>query len=397
MSLNFSRQTFWAVFVPLTLVAGLFWLSEIRGYRAEMSILVLPKTEFAQGAAANLAALARELPFASAVYENGQTLESPFTGKTAGERMKLWQEVATVATSGRSDLVRISVRATEQDEALLLVKAVAAELVRTGSRYYNQKTDIDIRVIEEPATIPSLTAWPRFLLFTFGTSLAFTFLFFLVHEIIERLFPKKKLSYSGNGEYTISPDTFKPRVPTYWSHDEKSVGTEMPFVAAEEPSRPEIQSEEVEEAVSVIPDDFSNQAADETQYETNVTASPAVFTEEDTETDETDPVEPRVNAENEVENLAHVSVFEPLSTDAEVAQYHYVEHAAAPDNLPVFDGPITPLQGAQARLLKLDIDANAESLAAAEEIEEIDHTPKTHEPTPDEYKRRLNELLSGKM
>jgi hypothetical protein len=81
----------------------------------------------------------------------------------------------------------------------------------------------------------------------------------------------------------------------------------------------------------------------------------------------------------------------------------YVSHAAAPDNLPIVDGPITPLQGAQARLMKADIDATAEANAAAAEpiFPEVAKTeptePQTHEPTPEEYRRRLNELLSGKM
>ncbi len=401
MSLNFSRQTFWAVFVPLTLVAGLFWLSEIRGYQSQMSLLVLPKTEFGKGAAANLSALARELPFAASMYNNELSLESPFTGKTTNERLKLWQETVTIATSGRSDLIRITARAADQDEALTLIKAVAAELVRTGSRYYNQKTDIDIRIIEEPVTVPSFTAWPRFLALTFGSSLAFTLLLFLVHELIDRLFPKKKAIYPGSGEYAISPDTFKPRVPTYWSHDEKTALAEAAPAFVAEGAAEEDALEEKTEAEPIVSQEHDTNAdisVPETEMAPEASEEAAPFVESsEEEYIETGVVEPQPTHENEVENLAHVSVFEPLSVESEVARHQYVQHAAAPDNLPVFDGPITPLQGAQARLLKLDIDANAEALAAEDEVAEIDHTPKTHEPTSDEYKRRLNELLSGKM
>lgn len=393
MSLNFSRQTFWAVFVPLTLVAGLFWLSEIRGYRAEMSLLVLPKTEFGQGAAANLSALARELPFAVSMYNNELSLENPLTGKTTAERVKTWQEAVTIATSGRSDLIRITARAADQDEALTLIKGVAAELVRTGSRYYNQKTDIDIRIIEEPVTVPSLSAWPRFLVLTFGSSLAFTLLLFLVHELIDRLFPRKSVAYSGNGEYAISPDTFKPRVPTYWSHEEKSIMNETPLQTETETFPESVAAPEETREEDVVEE---NEIIEESS-EPEMTEEVASTTEFSNEEDASLPTESYPVHENEVENRAHVSVFEPLSVDSEVVRHQYVERAAAPDNLPVFDGPITPLQGAQARLLKLDIDANAEALSADEEVEEIDHTPKIHEPTPDEYKRRLNELLSGKM
>ena len=78
----------------------------------------------------------------------------------------------------------------------------------------------------------------------------------------------------------------------------------------------------------------------------------------------------------------------------------------APDNLPVMED-LTPLENAQARLVKADIDAFAEvqSIAAETELDrpvdpntsETPVAPVTTEPTQEEYKRRLNELLSGRL
>lgn len=401
MLFNFSRQTFWAVFVPLTIVAGLFWLSEIRGYRAEMSILVLPKTEFAKGAAENLSALARELSFAAAVYETELGLDNPLTGKTVGERSKHWKETVIIKTSGRSDVIRLSVRGANQDEALTLLKAIVAEIVRTGSRYYNQKTDIDIRVIEEPATIPSFTEWPRFLVYTLGTALSFTVIFFLVHGLISRLFPKKPVVYPGSGEYVISPDTFKPRVPTYWNRDEHTAEGETyplptPAVSVETISAKD-QGDEVNPSLAeMAPETDGQVVTDEYEY-----AEPEreVLPEEEI-------LEERAAIRESFEETIEEVAPERVTPDISAApsnmleperSVQYVEHAAAPDNLPIFDGPITPLQGAQARLMKLDIDATAEALSNEAAVPELNHTPMTHEPTPDEYKRRLNDLLSGKM
>lgn len=390
MSLNFSRQTFFAVFVPLTLVAGLFWLSEIRGYEARMSLLVLPKTEFAQGAADNLAALSRELSFAIVVYESEPALVNSLLGKTVAEKSALWHETVTVATSGKSDLIRLSVNGADQDEALTLLEAVAAELVRTASRYYNQKTDIDIRVIEEPATIPSFTEWPRFLFLTFGTALFFTVLFFLVYSLIDRLFPK--MVAAGSGEYTISPDTFKPRVPTYWQQSESSAAEPASLSSAISAAAERMAGE------TIIRDEYIEHAEEHQELETS--AEPEEFQE--TESDKT--VEESFSIPEDVAEVAprETPIQPEPSEESKIVSdpdepVRFVEHAAAPDNLPVFDGPLSPLQGAQARLLKLDIDAAAEALAADASVEEIDHTPKTHEPTPEDYKRRLNDLLSGKM
>lgn len=397
MSLNFSRQTFFAVFLPLTLVAGLFWLSEIRGYRAEMTLFVLPKTEYAKGAAHNLAALAREVSFANGVYQAEIFPENPLLGLTPSERRAFWQKKATIITSGQSDLIRISVGGADQREALDLANVVLAEIVSTGSRYYNQKTDIDLRVVEEAVAIPSFTAWPRFVVLTLASALFFTLVFFAVYGAINQLFPKKHIAYPGTAEYAISPDTFKPRVPTYWNQGEGSV--EMKSAAAA--SLPDTADEP--EAIQKTGEQSEEQAF-ESDFREYPQEEVSEYSTQESRTDEEyiEPAESVLTEEvvtpTETVTVETVPEEKPEDIQPEESYVGYVEHAAAPDNLPVFDGPITPLQGAQARLMKLDIDANRALLSSDETVEEIDRsTPKTHEPTPEEYKRRLNDLLSGKM
>ncbi len=397
---NLFRQSFWAVFVPLLVAAGLFWMDELRGYRGEMSLLVLPRADLAKGAAANLAALAREIPFATAVYEDlDGRLENPLVGKTPAERKAIWRDIAEIKTVGTSDVVRIVTLAGDQDEALALSKAVAAELVRTASRYYNQKTDLDIRIVTDPVTIPSLSAWPRFVASVIATALFFTGLFFVVYGLIERVFPKRSASHSGKSEYVISPETFKPRKPAYWNRDEQPHPFEADSVAALHETASFVETNES------LPDDASVAPADEyadRDMEADVSVAEPRIAPEEWPADL--PVEEPI-----VEETFVAEEYEPsretLSYEAERAGLNeeitsgYVTHAAAPDNLPIVEGPITPLQGAQSRLMKADIDATAEAYASLTEpvIPEEPAKPQTHEPTPEEYRRRLNELLSGKM
>ncbi len=388
---NLFRQSFWAVFVPLLLAAGLFWMDELRGYRGEMSLLVLPKAELTQGAAANLAALARETSFAAAVYEGvAEKIENPFVGKTPAERKAIWKKAVEVRVVGTSDVIRITSLGSDQDEALTLSKAVATELVRTASRYYNQKTDLDIRIVTDPVAIPSLSAWPRFTLYIIGTALFFTVLFFIVYALIERIFPKRSTPQAGNGEYVISPETFKPRKPAYWGRgDDQSFPAEIE-VSAAEPIR------EVEAPETPIVQQSAAVYDEEPVIENEEIAEPMVAPEEwpaDL------PIEEPVIEETFTPEEYQPSYeAERAGLDEDVAS-GYVAHAAAPDNLPIIEGPITPLQGAQSRLMKADIDATAEAYAAMTEpvLPEEPAKPQTHEPTPEEYRRRLNELLSGKM
>lgn len=381
---NFFRQSFWVVFVPLLLAAGLFWMDELRGYRGELSLLVLPKTELAEGAAANLAALARETSFAAAVYEEvGARIENPLIGQTPAERQVIWKEAVKVRLVGTSDVIRIAALGGDQDEALTLSQAVVAELVRTASRYYNQKTDLDIRVVGGPVAIPSLTLWPRFLAYIVGTALFFTLLFFIIYGLIERIFPKRSTPQSGNGEYVISPETFKPRKPTYWGREESASLAEAEVLEVE----PALETE--------APEPFLEEEAVSDYEEASVaeTSAPVTVPEE-------------WPADRSVEEPVVESEYRPTyEYEAERAGLEedvvsgYVSHAAAPENLPIIEGPITPLQGAQSRLMKADIDATAEAYAAMTEpaLPEEPTRPQTHEPTPEEYRRRLNELLSGKM
>ena len=401
---NLLRQSFWAVFVPLLLVAGLFWLDELRGYRVEVSLLVLPKTEIAAGAAGNLAALARETSFALAVYETDSPIENPLIGKTPAERKAIWKKTARIGLVSGSDVIHLSVLGANQDEALSLTKAVVTELVRTGSRYYNQKTDVDIRVVEEPVVIPSLTAWPRFLVFIVATALFFTVLFFLVYGLIERLFPKRREVPVGNGEYVISPDTFKPRVPTYWGRDGHTYPAEA-VATAGAVTEAEAEDEYItDEPMAAALEGYAAPAETESVAETETIPVESIETsmpvEETTDLSEVyveEVTQPAVIEDEVSEEPDEEPTAETMPTAVTYAGYAL--HAAAPDNLPIVDEAISPLQGAQSRLMKADIDAAAEAraLAAEAELPEELAKPQTHEPTPDEYRRRLNELLSGKM
>ena len=289
----------------------------------------------------------------------------------------------------------------DQDEALDLAKSIVVQLVRTGSQYYNQKTDVDIRIVEEPVTIPSLTAWPRFVAFIIGTALFFTVLFFLVYGLIERLFPKRRELPAGNGEYVISPETFKPRQPAYWVGEDHAKMPETATHFSEESIEAEDYAAEVLSAADTATAEL---------VEPSVEIKSAPVYSDETVAEPMWPTEPVDYPEEYIEEVMVPEVIEDeVSEESDEAESPseiteavyagYVSHAAAPDNLPIVDESITPLQGAQARLMKADIDATAEAYAVEAEAVLLDEPagPQTHEPTPDEYRRRLNELLSGKM
>jgi hypothetical protein len=410
MSPNFFRQSFWAVFLPLLVVAGLFWMGELRGYRGEMTLLVLPKTEAGTGAAGNLVALSHETEFGMAVTDQVAMSESPFIGKTPVEQKKIWREMIDVQIVGTSDVIRVVSRGTDSDEAGRLAEATVAELVRTASRFYNQKIDIDIRIISDLAVIPSLTAWPHFVANTLLTAIFFTSLSFLVYRLIEWVFPKRVVRHPREGEYTITPETFKPRVPAYWGREESFPPSEKvvaePFPVTEEFAEHPSLSEAQEYAPAAeAPSDRTSSGSEQSVSDSFMTERAERMSDtliEQPATEESDVR--REWSESHQPFVSYEAERAGLIEDEPEVSRGYVSHAAAPDNLPIVEVPITPLQGAQARLMKEDIDTNARTLAVSPELAvtgpatEVDLSePQTHEPTPEEYRRRLNELLSGKM
>lgn len=399
MLLNYRRYSFWMVLVPLLLAAGFFWMGELRGYRSDVALLALPKQELALGAAGNLTAIAQELSFAAAVYEGvGPEMKNSFFGKTPVERQATWKRQAEIRLVPASDLIRISASGDTQEDAHQFAQAITLELARTASHYYNQKTDLDLRVVTEAVSIPKTTAWNRYVLLVGATALGFTGLFFAVYVLIGWMFPIGRSRESQN-EYVISAETFRPRPPKYWDHDESTSPQEVePF-------------DETRKALNETDPsmEFTEESTAATGFVEPVVTPEVEDTLPDWEIDNEHPVHLEALADEKTETLESLprsteteslslapETSEPVETDAYTG---YSVEAAAPDNLPIVDGPISPLQGAQARLLKQDIDATAEHYASLHQPQSSEEPsrPQTHEPSADEYRRRLNELLSGKM
>ncbi len=372
MSRNFSVKLFWGVFIPLLFVAGLFWLDELPMYRSEMSILALPKTGVAIGAANNLVALAQEVSFVSTLSLANETAVGSRVGKAGIEKKFMWPDTVDIRTVGRSDVIRIASVGNSQIEALGRTRATAVEIVRIASRYYNQKTDLEIRIVGEATVRLNMTVWPYFILYSLVTALLFTTLFFVVHSVVERLSSPMRWQHSGPGEYIITPETFKPRIPAYWGGEDQSSPSERPLSESDSQTK---TAEVIEGGVQF------HDWPDGADGPVDATTEDAIVPEE--------------------WDTLSFSDGESPDESAGVNSVERVVQAEAPDNLPIVDRPLTPLQGAQARLMKMDIDATAAAHEAFSEsiLEEVKEEvkPQTHEPTPEEYRRRLNELLSGKM
>ena len=401
-----SPQFFFAVFFPLLLIAGLFWLNEIRGYRGNILLIALPKNETAVGAAKNLSALASDPSFGLRVYSRVSDIQNPLLGQTLGKRRLIWNHIAHVHTLAGSDLITIELIGSTERETREVIEATSIELVHTASFYYNQKTDLDLRIVSPVEVFPSIENWSLFLVWSTATAFFFTILFFSVYALINRMFPQSS-QMPQRAEYHISPETFRPKMPMYWSENqtdheipEKSVLSEFHGLEHHSSEETYVSPEEGRESSIVennivIPDipsrenDFEEISATPLAGESGSTVP---FRTENEVMEGTSLVEER---SEEFPQEGEVPAFSPEDTFGEAYEPF---SAAAPDNLPVVDDyPVTPLQSAQERLMRDDMAAQREFSAHRNESSSESPEPQTHEPTSEEYKRRLNELLSGRL
>jgi len=182
-------------FFILALILGVTFFLLLAGsfktYQSKVSILFIPKSDKASIHAPyilkNLTKFPRYLSFYERVLSDNENINDPFLGKSKDERKKLWNESLDIKQNGNSAIIYIKV--TQKDQSVLIAKQTARTLFDTASRYYNIKTDIDLRIIEGPNTIAVLKHWYWLVLLSavlgFAVSFLLNFIFFGFFKFIK--------------------------------------------------------------------------------------------------------------------------------------------------------------------------------------------------------------------
>ncbi len=374
MSRKFFSPYFLVTWVALSIASGLFLLEGFRMVVVTTEIVILPKSELAMTAAGNAVALIRSESFAERVT---QGLDPAMH---AGD----WSESVAVELLPASSTLTLSLAHPSRGEASRLMTGITKEFGAVLSQWYAIPETLDLRVIDGPRSALTVSSWPLFI----GASLVLGFLvttgFFLLLALTDRALRRSSRRERESASAVFSPETFRPSpaVP-YWSEEYSTrpapAEAEAPVVLPEAPLESMPSTEVSEATAETIPADGYTSLID-SHYGPETVALESVF-EEDARL-ETEP---------------------PLTRGSRRS----MATGPAPDNLPIIE-PLSPLEGATARLVAADINATARIQSAQAEAELVQaiadepvaaapREPKTGEPTQEDYKRRLNELLSGRM
>ena len=330
-----------ALFVSFS--AGLAIADSFSTYRSVYTVLVVPAGDGTtlHEVAENVATLTGTSAVREAYFDalGTETIRyEDLAGKAQADTIGQMTEV-TVPSKG-SQIV-VSGSADNQDDATMYAKVMTDTVVRFAERYYNIRTEAQFRIVEGPVTTKGIGHPVWFVLASIAIGLAVTATFFSFLFLLPRLFSLGKRSL---GERSIfRPDVFEPKKPTDTF--------QLPAESRDEVVIPEMPDAPIAPVMPVAP---------VVPVETPVAV----------------PTAPRVS----------------------------VTKAHAPMNLPGFSSSAEEAFLREFSFVGEEkIDLTAEAAPAAEDVSimnAVHTTPESDEPAePDEeeYKRRLNQLLKGKL
>lgn len=348
--------------VFVILASGLFWLDTFRSYRAEMKILVIGKSEKVLDSriiAANLAEIGGTLAFAERVFVGDEWIEDFTMGYAPDQRKKRFLQRVSVRLTSASGVLVIRAQGENPEQAKRLARQVARTLFETGGFYYNVKTEIDMRVIDGPFVATIIGRPLEFGATSVLTGLVITVVFFFILKHAPRGIGRRQKT-GVSGEPSMRPVRTK-RLP----EKEYAPGETVPWL---DPKK------FIPTKQNVLP------------YERLIRKDEDRFRAPDVQAD--------------------------LKTRS-------AGRAAAPPNLPTLSLNHTPSAGPQAEVIAAlpfafeETSAPVAPTGSGNPVQEVDKkrvsndeprqekerdletAPRSDEPTVEEYKRRLNALLSG--
>ena len=354
---RFSAQVF-VVGVILSITFFLFSIDSFKTYHSEVSILVNTKSQLALSQQNKLVSTIVEFPTTLSFYDRLLKLNPDVRDVTAGmssdERKNTWNNMISVTRLNNDSAVfKIAITAKRESDAQQLVNKSSHTLFNTVGFYYDIKKDVDLRIIDGPITTTQFSSWQWFLLGSILLGFALAAFLSFVPNIIGWIVSKKEVE----GDNELAKKNF-------FSYFERKV--EIPEEEELESLNHLYESEVPEETFT-----FENYLESEKELEKQ-SADAQAYEEKFQEVKKiTKQLEP-----SKYPNFPEMPV-------------RAASHASAPDNLPIADDSFF------APRVDVTVKEIPEVQAVVVEQPEVETLDENREPTPEELKKRLNELLRG--
>jgi len=233
---KFKESSFGRAFIVtlffVTLASGLFWLDFFRSYDAEVTVLVVDKTQGGKSldVAQNMVELTRTLSFYNRLLTENELIDDAFVGYSSDERKGMWQKLVSVNNQNSSGVLIIRARGDTPEASKQLALQTAQTMFSIAGLYYDIRTNIDMRIVDGPF-ISYRISNP---LFYAGTCLLSSFflttLFFFLLKFVPYFLQSKKPSQSSLDIYKSGELIHEDESLTHRAYPEFSAHDSFPFI-----------------------------------------------------------------------------------------------------------------------------------------------------------------------
>lgn len=359
-------------------VAAFVSLDTFRGYRAEVTVLVLPLSTNqtpAEQMVENIAILPTTVSFLDALLESDGRLSefSDLDEQSINARSEQWNEMLAVRREGGSGIVTYTIKADTQEEATIFARQMAKVLFQKIGTYYDIRSEVSLRLIEGPLVRASLISPVTWVVLSVSIGIVAALSLMVLGVFLRLLIgtPRRKtamptaetlspVSRPTDTAYpAIHPDTFVPKKPTVLFSEEGEARAR----------------EEKREYNPYVITPNSQQVSG---ARNEVTAPETVAL-------------PMAPIETAAETFpARKEVTEPVSTPTPVP----TTKSAAPANLPFIDEATFLAQfSSEATPESAPPEPDTDPIQPMETGQEPVTPSLPAEPTMEDYRKRLNELL----
>jgi len=150
----FQDKIFWIFSIAIAGAVFFAAMDSNHEYKAEIEILLLPKNEIVarnlDKALENARQITSSLAFYEAIVRENEGIDDPAKGLPGDKRKAEWNEMMELEKIEESGMLKLVITTDSQSQAKIIAEEGARSLAAAMSRYYNIRTELDIRITDGP-------------------------------------------------------------------------------------------------------------------------------------------------------------------------------------------------------------------------------------------------------
>lgn len=150
----FKSIIYWVIAVILVAIVLIMVTNVKHSFQSETRILFIPKNDSTARNIDQTLNNAKEIPLSLSFYnkmlELNPDIEDGAVNLPDDQRKNYWDSKISITNVDKSGIIKINVYDKSQWQAEVISKQVAASLLTVMNRYYDIKTELDMRIIDGP-------------------------------------------------------------------------------------------------------------------------------------------------------------------------------------------------------------------------------------------------------